>query len=178
MSVSPRPTRWAGQIRRRDVLALLAALPWAAGPAAWSETPQLPAPGPKDTCPVCGMFVSLYPDWVATVLDQDGHAHHFDGAKDLFKYLLNRAKYAPGHRQAAIAAIGVTAYYSVARIDAHAAWYVIGSDVLGPMGHELVPLATEAEAVDFQRDHKGKRILRFDDVTPAVLDKLDYGLLE
>lgn len=124
------------------------------------------------------MFVSLYPDWVATVLDQDGHAHHFDGAKDLFKYLLNRAKYAPGHSQAAIAAIGVTAYYSVARIDARAAWYVIGSDVLGPMGHELVPLATEAEAVDFQRDHKGKRILRFDDVTPAVLDKLDYGLLE
>ncbi|MBK8508842.1 MAG: nitrous oxide reductase accessory protein NosL [Candidatus Competibacteraceae bacterium] len=124
------------------------------------------------------MFVSLYPDWVATVLDQDGHAHHFDGAKDLFKYLLNRAKYAPGHRQAAIAAIGVTAYYSVARIDARAAWYVIGSDVLGPMGHELVPLATEVEAVDFQLDHKGKRILRFDDVTPAVLDKLDYGLLE
>ena len=124
------------------------------------------------------MFVSLYPDWVATVLDQDGHAHHFDGAKDLFKYLLNRAKYAPSHSQAAIAAIGVTAYYSVARIDARAAWYVIGSDVLGPMGHELVPLATEAEAVDFQRDHKGKRILRFDDVTPAVLDKLDYGLLE
>ncbi|HAO31476.1 MAG TPA: nitrous oxide reductase accessory protein NosL [Candidatus Competibacteraceae bacterium] len=124
------------------------------------------------------MFVSLYPDWVATVLDQDGHAHHFDGAKDLFKYLLNRAKYAPGYRQAAIAAIGVTAYYSVVRIDARAAWYVIGSDVLGPMGHELVPLATEAESVDFQRDHKGQRILRFDDVTPAVLDQLDHGLLE
>jgi hypothetical protein len=33
------------------------------------------------------MFVSRYPDWVATVLYQDDHAHHFDGPKDLFKYL-------------------------------------------------------------------------------------------
>ena len=62
---------------------------------AWGEGLRLPAPGPKDTCPVCGMFVSLYPDWVATVLYKDGHAHHFDGAKDLFKYLLNLPKYAP-----------------------------------------------------------------------------------
>lgn len=145
---------------------------------AWSQELQLPAPGSKDTCPVCGMFVSRYPDWVATVLYKDGHVHHFDGAKDLFKYLLNLPKYAPDHTQADIAATGVTDYYGVKRLDARAAWYVIGSDVLGPMGHELVPLATEAEAVDFQRDHKGKRILRFDDVTPAVLDKLDYGLLE
>lgn len=85
---------------------------------AWGEGLRLPAPGPKDTCLVCGMFVSLYPDWVATVLYKDGHAHHFDGTKDLFKYLLNLPKYAPGHAQTDIAAMGVTEYYSVSRIDA------------------------------------------------------------
>ena len=142
---------------------------------AWGEGLRLPAPGPKDTCPVCGMFVSLYPDWVATVLYKDGHAHHFDGAKDLFKYLLNLPKYAPGHAQADIAAMGVTEYYSVSRIDARAAWYVIGSDTLGPMGHELAPLTTQAEAEEFQRDHQGKRIVRFDEVTPALLEQLDQG---
>jgi nitrous oxide reductase accessory protein NosL len=142
---------------------------------AWGEGLHLPAPGPKDTCPVCGMFVSLYPDWVATVVDRDGHAHHFDGAKDLFKYLLNLPKYAPGHTQADIAAIGVTEYYNVSRIDARAAWYVIGSDVLGPMGHELVPLATLAEAEEFQRDHQGKRMVRFNEVTPELLEQLDQG---
>ena len=42
---------------------------------AWSQELQLPAPGSKDTCPVCGMFVSRYPDWVATVLYKDGHVH-------------------------------------------------------------------------------------------------------
>lgn len=143
-----------------------------------SEGLQLPTPGAKETCPVCGMFVALYPDWTATVLYQDGHAHYFDGAKDLFKYLLNLPKYAPGHQQADIAAIGVTEYYGVTRIDARAAWYVIGSDVLGPMGHELIPLATQAEAEDFQRDHKGKRRVRFDEVNPALLEQLDHGNFE
>ena len=143
-----------------------------------SEGLQLPTPGAKETCPVCGMFVALYPDWTATVLYQDGHAHHFDGAKDLFKYLLNLPKYAPGHQQADIAAIGVTEYFGVTRIDARAAWYVIGSDVLGPMGHELIPLATQAEAEDFQRDHKGKRRVRFDEVNPALLEQLDHGNFE
>ncbi|MGB4876716.1 MAG: nitrous oxide reductase accessory protein NosL [Candidatus Competibacter sp.] len=145
---------------------------------AWSQELQLPAPGSKDTCPVCGMFVSRYPDWVATVLYKDGHVHHFDGAKDLFKYLLNLPKYAPDHTQADIAATGVTDYYGVKRLDARAAWYVIGSDVLGPMGHEPVPLATQADAEEFQRDHKGKRILRFDELTPPVLDNLDQGKFE
>lgn len=145
---------------------------------AWSEESKWPVPGPKDTCPVCGMFVSLYPDWVATALYQDGHLHHFDGAKDLFKYLSNLPKYAPGHTRADIAAIGVTEYYGVTRIDARAAWYVIGSDVLGPMGHELVPLATQAEAEEFLKDHQGKCIVRFDDVTPALLEQLDQGKFE
>ena len=145
---------------------------------AWSQELQLPAPGSKDTCPVCGMFVSRYPDWVATVLYKDGHVHHFDGAKDLFKYLLNLPKYAPDHTQADIAATGVTDYYGVKRLDARAAWYVIGSDVLGPMGHEPVPLATQADAEEFQRDHKGKRILRFDELTPPALDNLDQGKFE
>ncbi len=56
-------------------------------------------------------------------------------------------------------------YYSLIRIDAQAAWYVIGSDGVGPMGHELIPLRTRDEAEEFQRDHQGKRWLRFDEVT-------------
>jgi nitrous oxide reductase accessory protein NosL len=136
---------------------------------------NLPNPGPKDTCPVCGMFVALYPEWIATVLYKDGHAHHFDGAKDLFKYLHDLPHWAPGHRLDDIQAIGVTEYYGLTRIDARSAWYVIGSDTLGPMGHELVPLATQADAEEFMKDHAGKRILRFDDVKMELLKDLDAG---
>jgi len=138
-----------------------------------TDTSALPHPGPKDTCPVCGMFVAKYPQWTATVLYRDGHAHHFDGAKDLFKYLFNLPKWAPGHKPEDMAAIAVTEYYGLDRIPARDAWFVIGSDVLGPMGHELVPLATEADAQEFLRDHAGQRILGFDDVTPELPGNLD-----
>lgn len=138
-----------------------------------AEPVEIPDPGPKDTCPVCGMFVAKYPEWIATVLYADGHAHHFDGAKDLFKYLFDLPKWAPGHQADQIAAIAVTEYYGLTRIPARSAWYVIGSDVLGPMGHELVPLASAEEADEFMRDHAGKRILRFDEVTPELPGLLD-----
>jgi nitrous oxide reductase accessory protein NosL len=140
-----------------------------------AEPVKLPDPGPKDTCPVCGMFVAKYPEWIATVLYQDGHAHHFDGAKDLFKYLLDLPRWAPGHQAENIAAIGVTEYYGLSRIDARAAWYVIGSDVYGPMGHELVPLAMKEDAKAFLEEHAGKRILRFDEVRMDLLKGLDQG---
>lgn len=139
---------------------------------------QTPAPGPRDTCPVCGMFVQPYPMWTATVLFADGHADHFDGAKDFFKYWLDMPKYARGRARDAVKTIGVTDYYATERIEARAALYVAGSDVLGPMGHELVPQADAADAAEFMKDHKGRRILRFDEVTAALLKGLDEGRLE
>ncbi len=156
---------------RLRVFCLLIAL-WQ---SVWGEPVDTPSPAPTDTCPVCGMFVAKYPHWIATVLYRDGHAHHFDGAKDLFKYLLDLPKWAPGHRAEDITVIGVTEYYGVSRIDARQAWYVIGSDVLGPMGHELIPLDSREDAEDFLRDHAGTAILRFEDLTLELLRDLDEG---
>jgi nitrous oxide reductase accessory protein NosL len=141
----------------------------------YGEQVQVPDPDPSATCPVCGMFVAKYPEWIATVGYKDGHAHHFDGAKDLFKYLLDLPRWAPQHRAQDIVAIGVTEYYGLQRIGAREAWYVIGSDVLGPMGHELVALETREDAEEFLRDHAGRRILRFEDVTAELLTGLDAG---
>lgn len=124
---------------------------------------------------MCGMLVSKYPNWVATILYKDGHAHHFDGAKDMFKFWHEPAKYAAGHRREDMATIWVTDFYGLQRIDARKALFVTGSDVLGPMGHELVPLANRADAEDFLKDHKGRRILGFADVTRELAAGLDDG---
>lgn len=155
---------------RRSALILLTTF-WAA--FALAQPP--PNPGPKHLCPVCGMLVSKYPNWVAVVTWKDGHAHFFDGAKDMFKFLHDLPKFAPGHRKEEIAGIYVTDFYNLERIDARKAVFVVGSDVLGPMGHELVPLATRADAEDFLRDHKGKKALGFDLITAKTVIEIDSG---
>lgn len=156
-------------------LRLAAALLLALAVPAWAGGVFFPDPRPRDLCPVCGMVVSKYPAWIAAVTYRDGHIHYFDGAKDLFKYLLYMSRYAPDHQGQAIVSVGVTEYYGLTRIDARQAWYVIGSDVPGPMGHELIPLASRADAEEFLRDHKGRRILRFDEIKRGLPDKLDAG---
>ncbi len=130
-------------------------------------------PGAAEKCPVCGMFVAKYPDWVAEVLFKDGSHVVFDGPKDLFKYLLGMKEYAAGKAPADIDRIFVNDYYAVSPIDGRAAFYVLGSDTTGPMGRELVPFAREADAQEFLKDHRGRKVLRFTDITPSVLKELD-----
>ena len=137
-----------------------------------AEAPPV-KPSPTDKCPVCGMFVSQYPDWVGRIVFKDGSVVFFDGAKDLFKYYFNMQKYDPRRQREDIRAISVTEYYDMKPLDGLQAFYVIGSDVYGPMGRELIPFTTEAAAREFMRDHKGKTILHFKDLTPAVIEKLD-----
>lgn len=126
-----------------------------------------------DKCPVCGMFVAKYPDFLAQVIFSDGTYALFDGAKDMFKYYFDLKKYNPSKNLSDIAAIHVTDYYSMKPANGRNAWYVIGSDVFGPMGRELIPFVKEREAKEFLTDHAGKSILRFDAVTPDLIKGLD-----
>ena len=126
-----------------------------------------------DKCPVCGMFVGQYPDFLAQIIFTDGSHALFDGAKDLFTYYFNIKKYNANKERSDIASVYVMDYYSTSPIDARTAWFVVGSDVFGPMGHELIPLRQEAEAKEFAKDHSGKQILRFDEVTPALVKGME-----
>jgi len=130
-------------------------------------------PSSKDKCPVCGMFVAKYPDFLAQILFKDGSSVFFDGTKDMFKYYLNLGKYETKKRSEDIDSIYVTNYYNLTLIDAYQASYVIGSDVYGPMGKELIPFETEGDAKEFMKDHKGQSILRFKDVTHEMIRLLD-----
>jgi nitrous oxide reductase accessory protein NosL len=126
-----------------------------------------------DKCPVCGMFVAKYPDFLAQIIFKDGSYALFDGAKDMFKYFFNIKKYQAAKDLSDIAFIYVTDYYSMSPIDGRKAWYVIGSDVFGPMGRELMPFAQETDATEFMKDHSGKKRIRFDEVTPDLIQGLD-----
>jgi nitrous oxide reductase accessory protein NosL len=135
---------------------------------------QAPAkPTKADKCPVCGMFVYKYPDWIAQAHFKDGQAFFFDGAKDMFKFLENVKKYASKNDRKDVSSTLVMEYYDLTYIPAQSAWFVMGSDVYGPMGRELIPFAKEGDAKGFLKDHKGTSVLTFDQVTPEVLKKLE-----
>jgi nitrous oxide reductase accessory protein NosL len=138
-----------------------------AGPLAPSK------PAPRDKCPVCGMFVAKYPDFIAQVIFRDGTVFYFDGVKDLMKFYFRLDRYSPGRKQDDIAAVWVTDYYRMSPVDGRKAHYVIGSNVYGPMGKELIPFEKKAEAEEFLRDHRGERVLAFGEITPDLLKGLD-----
>lgn len=130
-------------------------------------------PADRDKCPVCGMFVAKYPDWIAEVVFKDGTYAVFDGPKDLFKFIIDLKHYAPGKGRKDIDAVFVSDYYAVSHVDGRKAFYVLGSDVFGPMGRELVPFEKEADAREFLKDHRGRKILRFEEITSEILKQLD-----
>lgn len=138
-----------------------------AGSLAFSAQPKMP--DKKDRCPVCGMFVAPYPDWIATIVLKDGNQLFFDGCKDLFHYYFKLpAGQGKGARDE-IAEIYVTEYYSTQLVPVDDVFFVLGSDVYGPMGKELIPVANKELAESFMRDHSGTQILPFKKITPEIL---------
>lgn len=138
-----------------------------------AESTEPTKPAQQDKCPVCGMFVAKYPDFVALILFKDGSRAFFDGVKDMFKYYFQIPKYNPSKRVSDIESIYVTDYYEVKPIDGLKAFYVLGSNVYGPMGKELIPFEKEADAMEFMVDHVGKEMLKFDAITPSTIEALD-----
>ena len=158
---------------KRHFLILLVGILLVNSPLLWAQGGKVVKPGPKDKCPVCGMFVAKYPDFVAILTFKDGTRAFFDGVKDMMKYYFNLQKYSPSKNRDDITQIHVTDYYSLEPVDGFKAFYVVDSDIYGPMGKELIPFEKEAEAREFLKDHKGKAVLRFQDISDDLVKSLD-----
>ncbi len=113
----------------------------------------------KSRCPVCGMFIAKYPKWVSMIETKNGKKYYFDGVKDMMKFYFDPQRF--HHDKEAISSILVTDYYTLEAIVAKKAFYVIGSDIYGPMGEELIPFQSKEEAKNFLLEHHGKKIVTF-----------------
>jgi nitrous oxide reductase accessory protein NosL len=91
----------------------------------------------------------------------------------MFKYYFNLKKYHPSKSLSDIDSIYVTNYYDLTLINGYTAFYVLGSDVYGPMGRELIPFEKEGDAKEFMKDHKGKSLKRFKEITYEMVKELD-----
>jgi len=117
------------------------------------------------TCPVCAMFVHKYPKWAVVI---EGKKNlYFDGVKDMVKYIFTHKKQINEDN------IYVTDYFTSTKVKAKDAFYVIGSNVYGPMGNELVPFRSKISALAFRKDHFGKSVIAFYEIDQDVLDEVE-----
>lgn len=129
----------------------------------------------SEKCPVCGMFVYKYPKWAAQLyvgsVDHSPH-YSFDGVKDMMKFYHKPEKWGK-YIGLEFDKVLVTDYYTQNAINGKKAFYVAGSNILGPMGKELIPFGTMDAAKIFFKDHLGTNIYTFEQLTETLVYQLD-----
>ncbi|PIE68717.1 MAG: hypothetical protein CSA21_06140 [Deltaproteobacteria bacterium] len=116
-------------------------------------------------CMRCGMIVADNPQWEGRMLRSGEENVSFCSPKCL---LLT----SPADADHAGIKLELKDYYSTKFIDASEAWYVGGSDIMGPMGPDLVPFAKKEDAEAFMQEHKGTGIYPYSELTLAKLKEL------
>jgi copper chaperone NosL len=136
-------------------------------------------------CPVCGMVIGgkdaqgatvTYKDGrvvgfggVAAAVFKDGHVVGFEGARCLFIY--NSVPEKDDVKVADIEHQYVTDFVSKKMIELPKAFLVLGSNVKGPMGYELIPFANRDEAAKFASENDGKWVVQLHEVTRAAQEE-------
>lgn len=121
---------------------------------------QRPAGG---RCALCGMRVTRGSAFASGASEANGHEVLFDSVKCMFRWLGQ-------HTDARDA--WTTEHLSRSERPARDLFYVMGTDIDGPMGADLVPVDTREHAEQIRTTHHGTQILAFAEVTSSVLDEL------
>ncbi|MBI5248697.1 MAG: nitrous oxide reductase accessory protein NosL [Desulfomonile tiedjei] len=137
-----------------------------------------PKAGKDDRCPVCGMFVHKYPKWAAGFVFQSGARYFHCCPKCMLHNLHQVSKYQPGETSENIRQIWVTEYYTTKQTEAREVFFVVSTNLVGPMGLDLIPVRGKAAAENLKRDYDGELILSLDQITPDEISKARSGRLK
>ncbi len=122
-------------------------------------------------CQHCGMPSQKYPKWHTKMIYKNGNIKWTCSPRCMLLLVQNHKTTAQPVQ------IWVKDYYNLKEIDAKKAFYVVKSDVLGPMGQDFVPLANMADAKNFVKEHKKNQaenqhnILTFSDINMEIIKK-------
>jgi nitrous oxide reductase accessory protein NosL len=137
------------------------------------------------TCPVCGMVVGGGLESSATYAYRDGHLTGFGGAAaSVFKdgkvvgfegtrclFIYNSIPKRFGINVEDIVHRYVTDFNTKKLIEVDKAVLVLGSPIMGFMGHDLIAFSTREEAEKFKAQYGGKRIVEHGIVGIADVDR-------
>ena len=121
-------------------------------------------------CPVCGMYPARSPDWAGQIIFSNGDAQFFDSPVSLLLFLNDVPRYSAGRTADDIVARYVTDVTSKEWIDAGAAFYVYGSNAMGPMRAGNLPAFAQRSAAEAFAQQRGG--------TVHVLGAIDAPMLQ
>lgn len=169
------------------VAALISAFPLISGAEELFHLPNGSLLDLYQKCPVCGMEIGgkeqqgvtlTYKDGrvvgfhaMAAAVFENGTVVGFDGARCLFVYNSVPQKY--NVNVSDIAHQYVTDFTTKRMIELPRAFLVLGSEVKGLMGYELIPFGNKADAGKFASEYDGKWIVQLHEVTRAVQKEAD-----
>lgn len=128
-------------------------------------------------CPICGMHVVPGNPRAAKATLRDGSVRVFCSTRCLLSWWVKMLQpesqgNVPGRD--AVVEMLVSDHYRHQPIQARQALYVVGSDVVGPMGPGFVPVASPEDAANLIKDHGG-RTVAFDQIDAALIDQVVAG---
>jgi copper chaperone NosL len=129
------------------------------------------------SCGKCGMYPANYPRWHTQIIFKDDVMTAFDGCKCMFNFLFAIEKFDKIHSRNDVAVAWVKDFDSGKWLNAEDAYYVVGSDMMGPMGKELIPFADQAAAMKFNQE-QGGTMMKYAEITPEVLETLEMGSMK
>ena len=115
------------------------------------------------------------PKWVAKIEVRNGKIVYFSSPKSLFEFYHRPGKWfdVGVKSERDFSKIVVTDYVTLKPINAESAFYVYGSSKTSPAGDDLPAFESEEEAKKFTAQYSGKRILKFDEVSDALIRLLN-----
>ena len=119
-----------------------------------------------------------YPEWVSVIDLANGKRIYFSSPKGMFEFYFRPGKWPEFGIQSEsdFKDIYVTDYATSKPVKAKGAFYVYGSDVTSPAGDDLVPFDSYKNAEKFSKEHKGKRIFGFREVSRGLINWLNDSL--
>jgi copper chaperone NosL len=124
---------------------------------------------PHKECPLCGMYPARYPEFQCQIIFKDLSYEAFDSPLGLLIYYLFQKEYDPKNRE--IENVFFKDYIKNEWISADDTLFVVGTEIMGPMGIDFLPVGNKNDAKQLNTLEKGSVIVSFADINQAFLLK-------
>ncbi len=128
----------------------------------------------KDRCLIRQIKVYKNPAWIARAKTKQKTVY-FSSPKSMFEYYFQPIRWTSlgALTSSDLVSVTVTDFNTLEAVDAKKAFYVYGSNQTSPGGDDLPAFASKEKAEIFAKKYNGKRVLRFDEVSNALVSLIN-----